>query len=246
MSEQKKEPPTGEVGGGVTVSVNGEVSALLHSTTGAEGVGVPACRETAGAPRNARRVNAEWGRVERECQDVIERRANAAEVDAARVAFIMGLAEWKVFATLTLSDAIVGAGRLTPEQLMWKYRYLWRCMNADLHSKRYVQRVGHGYCAYAVAIEPHMKGRNQIHAHALFDRPVNFRLMHEIWNGIAGYAWIRAVGNMKQDVEYVCKYVSKGGELYHYKPTVYKEPSFRPMWYMDAQHIPLTDGPYHK
>ena len=92
--------------------------------------------------------------------------------------------------------------------------------------------VGHSYFSYALSYEPTTLGL--LHMHCLVDRPVKYELIISNWYHHSGYVEIEKVTDMKGACEYVCKYVAKYGDLDIYKPKNIKEPSFSPLWYLEA------------
>lgn len=138
--------------------------------------------------------------------------------------WVKGFADWKSFLTLTFRDIV------TRDQSENQFRYLLQVLNRDLFGNHYTRIVGHSYFAYVSAWE-HQK-RGALHLHVLVDRPINFRLVHTVWNKMAGFAWIEPVKDLDTTVSYISKYVSKGGDLSVHKPLKVKEPAFKPMWYM--------------
>jgi hypothetical protein len=227
----KEMPPSGKLSGGCGLDGLGTKS-FLHSTTrlittdGAGGPGVA----RAGARRSGGDTR-ERNQADRQYADAVEDKRRMQELHDGTVTYLLAMAQWQSFITLTLSDAVVGPTRMTPEALTWKWRYLIRVLNTDLLGDHYTRIVHHSYFAYAMAIEPHTKGRDQIHLHAIVDRRINYRLLHDTWNRIAGHAWIERIDDVNASVRYTCKYIIKGGVVEYYKPQKYKEPSFKPMWY---------------
>ena len=138
-------------------------------------------------------------------------------------AYVRGFAQWQNFVTLTFRDIV------TRDQAEHQFRYLIQVLNRDLFGKHYTRIVGHCYCSYVVGFESQKRGA--LHMHVLFDKPINFNLVHVVWNKMAGFAWIKPVDDVEAVSAYVAKYVSKGGDLSLYKPLQVKEPRFQPFWY---------------
>jgi len=126
--------------------------------------------------------------------------------------FISELANWKNFWTLTFRDEqAVDVARA-------KFKWLVRSLNQNLLGKNYTNKVGHSYFSYVVGMEK--QTRDVIHFHALTDQPVNYDLIHALWGDRCGFAYID--GNLRDRskvVNYVCKYVLKGGEVEPFKRT---------------------------
>ena len=137
--------------------------------------------------------------------------------------YILGLAPWKNFVTLTFREFV------TRDQAEHMFRFLLQVLNRDLFGNHYTRIVGHHYSSYVVGFETQKRGA--LHMHVLFDRPVNFTLLHAVWNKMAGFAWIEPVSDPARAVAYVSKYIVKGGDLVVYRPVKVKEPVFQPLWY---------------
>lgn len=138
--------------------------------------------------------------------------------------WVRDFSKWKSFVTLTFRDIV------TRDQSENQFRFLIQVLNRDLYGNHYTRIVGHSYFSYVAGWE-HQK-RGALHIHALIDKPINFRLIHTVWNKMAGFAWIEPASDVEVAVGYLAKYVSKGGELSVWKPTRVKEPAFKPLWYM--------------
>ncbi len=156
-----------------------------------------------------------------------------AESNSARVLlqqswtdYVCSLASWRSMFTGTYRDEIVTSRSMVE----YHWRRLVQYLNVDLFGKRYTQTVHHSYFAYAAAFEH--TTRYVWHIHVLIDRPVNFELVHSIWNKWAGFAEIKRVDDNERAARYVSKYATKGGDLLLYKPSKYKEPPFKPLWYL--------------
>ena len=68
--------------------------------------------------------------------------------------------------------------------------------------------------------------------HALVDRRTNWELANRLWRQMAGIAKIKPVADAHGVSRYISKYVTKGGDVVMYRPTKYKEPAFKPLWYL--------------
>jgi hypothetical protein len=134
----------------------------------------------------------------------IVRRKLAAE----NAAWIGSLRPWSRFVTLTFRNE-------TPTDVaMSKFRKLVTSLNREVFGKHYARIVGHSYFSYVLGIE--QQKRDVIHFHMLADRPLHFERIHKLWNEWAGFAWTEIVESREKVVEYVCKYVTKGGEVLPY------------------------------
>lgn len=141
--------------------------------------------------------------------------------------YIKGFASWRSFVTLTFRDFV------TRDQAEHQFSFLLQVLNRDLFGNHYTRIVGHNYCSYVAGFENQKRGA--LHMHVLFDRPVNYELIHTIWNKMSGFAWIEPVNDLDKAVAYVSKYVTKQGDLMVYKPVKVKEPAFQPLWYSGLQ-----------
>lgn len=142
--------------------------------------------------------------------------------------FLSAQADWKLFLTVTFRDFH------SREMVTKKIRSLVQILNRDLFGNHYTRIVGHSYFAYAYALENQKRGA--LHVHWLVDRPVRFELIHSVMKIWDGHCQGVVVSDMSQ-VSYVAKYVTKGGDVEVYKPRVYKNPSFVPMWFSKAELI---------
>lgn len=137
--------------------------------------------------------------------------------------YVRDFAQWKSFVTLTFRDFV------TRDQAEHQFRFLLQVLNRDLFGNHYTRIVGHNYCSYVAGFETQKRGA--LHMHILFDKPINYNLVHAVWNKMAGFAWIEPVADPDRAVAYVAKYVSKGGDLVVHRPVKVKEPKFQPLWY---------------
>jgi len=141
----------------------------------------------------------------------------------AYVAWISSLAEWKVFVTLTFAeDRPLDSAKSF-------FRKLLRELNRDLLGRRYYRVVGHSYFSYVLASEYQKRGA--IHFHLLADRPLNFRLLHDLWNEWAGFAQTAILDSPSRAVSYVVKYVVKNDDIEIYRSKWRGEPVARPSWW---------------
>jgi hypothetical protein len=97
----------------------------------------------------------------------------------------------------------------TREMVITDVRRLVHRLNKDAaDGGRYRRMWGHSYFGYILGIEHHKDG--VFHAHMLVDNWVNYQTIHDYWNALRGFAWVRPVGREPiQSLEYVLKYVAK-------------------------------------
>jgi len=162
-------------------------------------------------------------------QDVnSEELQRAAASQALR--FYKTVAFWPVMATLTFREPI------GPDPAMATWRSLVRVLNERVFGKHYTRKVGHSYFSYVMGIE--FQRRDVIHFHALFNRPVDFGLIHRWWNVAAGFAWVDQVRERAAALSYVMKYVLKGGEVLSYRAKSCTMPSPLPWIAQDTASDP--------
>ena len=137
--------------------------------------------------------------------------------------FVMGLAQWKSFITLTFRDPV------GPDVAYAKYRSMVALLNRRLFGKSYTRKVGHSYFSYCLGME--FQRRDVIHFHVLVDGPVDYQLIQSWWNAAAGFVWIDKIDQVAACVSYVTKYMVKDGELLLYKRTTDRAPIPRPIWW---------------
>jgi hypothetical protein len=115
--------------------------------------------------------------------------------------WLIKLKPWQTFNTLTFRDP-------REPDVAWRYwRRLIQVLNRDAFGKNYVQKVGHCYFSYMVALE--YQKREVVHFHFVADRPLNFDLVHSWWNSAAGFAWLEAMRDREGAVRYATKYLLK-------------------------------------
>jgi len=139
------------------------------------------------------------------------------------VDFVMSLAPWKSFLTLTFKDPVGG------DVAMAKFKSLVSLLNRRLYGKSYTRKVGHSYFSYCQGIEN--QRRDVVHFHVLVDKPIDFQLIHTWWNAVAGFAWITPIEDFAAVVSYVTKYVVKDGEVFLFKNKKTALPVLRPIWW---------------
>ena len=152
-----------------------------------------------------------------------------SELSNAWAEYVDQFADWTSFWTLTFSDK----DRLydvTREEAEAKWRRLVAFLNKDLFGNNYRRIVGHSYFSYALAFEYQKRG--VLHMHALVSRRTNWEEANRLWRVMAGIIKIKPVENSEKASRYLSKYVSKGGQVDVYRSPKYKEPAFKPLWYL--------------
>ncbi len=143
--------------------------------------------------------------------------------------YIANFAEWNSFWSLTFADRD-RTHDVTRTEAEFLWRRLVQALNIDLFGNHYTRIVGHCYFAYMLAFEFNTRGI--LHMHALVDRRTNWELANRIWRQMAGIIKIKSIEDKEGVSRYLSKYVTKGGEVVPYRPKVYKEPAFKPLWYL--------------
>lgn len=143
--------------------------------------------------------------------------------------YIAGFAEWTSFWSLTFADRD-RTHDVTRSEAEFLWRRLVQSLNTDLFGNHYTRIVGHSYFAYALAYEYQKRGT--LHMHALVDRRTNWELANRIWRQMAGIIKIKKVEDLQGASRYMSKYVAKGGDVVLHRPQSYKEPAFKPLWYL--------------
>lgn len=139
------------------------------------------------------------------------------------VEFVGSLANWTTFVTLTFEE------EKYPDVAWSLFRWWVRLNNEYVFGKHYTRTVGHSYFSYVVGIES--QKRDVLHFHVLVDKPIKYALTHEAWGDRCGYAWIDGEINKEKTVEYLCKYVTKGGEVNAYRAKKDYTPNPVPRWW---------------
>ena len=104
-----------------------------------------------------------------------------------------------------------------PESAKKSFHYWIKKLNREIYGCRAQKRNQSIF--WVLAMEPHKSGN--IHFHALLGDVVDLnescsrKKAHDLWYGIAGINHIDPIDENSERVSsYVCKYVTKGGELY--------------------------------
>jgi hypothetical protein len=142
--------------------------------------------------------------------------------------WLQGFADWKSMITLTVDNE----HHCTRDTFIKRVRWLVQRLNVDLYGNHYTRIYKHSYFSYVVGIE--LTSAGVIHAHMLVDRPVNYSLVHTLWNKVSGYVWIKSVTEVSGAARYISKYISKRQDLeLMHKSMHHKSPAFVPSWYAD-------------
>jgi hypothetical protein len=136
------------------------------------------------------------------------KKEDADNLRQAWLGWLYPIKNWRTFITLTFREEV------SPDQALAKFKRLIRYLNIDLLGTNYVRKAGHSYFSYLYAIEYQRRG--VIHFHMVIDRPVNFDLIKRHWLTMAGFADIRPIEHKSFVIQYVCKYLSKEGDIFPY------------------------------
>lgn len=147
------------------------------------------------------------------------------------VPFVAGLANWTTFITLTFKE------EKTPDVANSLFQWFIRVTNAHAFGEHYTRKVGHSYYSYAVGLEN--QKRDVPHFHLLVDKPLDFSFVHRAWGERCGFVWIdTSFTNTEKVVQYVCKYVLKGGQVDLYKAKGDYQPVTLPPWWLGSNTAP--------
>ena len=140
--------------------------------------------------------------------------------------WVSGLANWTTFVTLTFREDKF------PDVAKSLFQWFVRINNTHAFGKHYVRKVRHSYFSYAVGLE--YQRREVVHFHALIDKPLDFSYVHATWGDRCGFAWIDTdLKDKKKVIDYVSKYVLKGGQIDVYKAKGDYAPQILPSWWID-------------
>jgi len=137
--------------------------------------------------------------------------------------WLTNLSDWSTFITLTFRNPIGYDPGLN------KFKSLIQILNRDVFGKRYSRIVGHSYFSYILC--PEYQQRDVLHFHALVYRPVNYQLIHDVWNNWAGFAQTKRIRNSNAAIRYANKYAIKDDDIYVYKTKRFYEPISYPKWW---------------
>lgn len=151
------------------------------------------------------------------------------------VIWISSMKVWKVFLTLTFKDFTY------QDVALRKWKMLVRKLNIEAFGKQYTRRVGHSYFSYVLAKEKQKRG--VLHFHALIDKPIDYKIVHEYWGKNCGFAWVEKIKSIRKCVDYAGKYVIKGGELtiFQAKKDYRPQKSFMKNWWNSWEDLDLTE-----
>ncbi|MFA9492004.1 MAG: hypothetical protein ACERK1_12330, partial [Anaerolineales bacterium] len=112
-----------------------------------------------------------------------------------------------------------------------------------LLGRHYTRFAGESYFSYVLAAEFQLRG--VIHFHFLADRPLNFKLIHTLWNEWAGFAFTEIIKNSEGAVWYVAKYIVKGTKLEIHRSKWNAQPIVRPFWWdmLEQESMKDMDSP---
>lgn len=137
--------------------------------------------------------------------------------------WIFSLRPWSTFLTLTFKN------ETAPDVANALFRRLVATLNEEVFGRHYTRFVGHSYFSYVVGIE--YQKRDVIHFHVLIDRPVNYQRIHTLWNAWAGFGWTEIIKDLDKVVNYVSKYIVKGGEILPFLAPKKYMPIHKPFWW---------------
>jgi hypothetical protein len=182
------------------------------------------------------KINPEASAVESALSVSVADQPRSSAVVHAWQDFINEFADWKSFLTLTVDND----HWCSRDGMEKRWRSLVQILNRDLYGNHYVRMVGHCYFPYVGGFE--YTKNNVIHMHVVVGSPVNYPLIHRVWNHMSGFAWLKPVTDNKGVSNYICKYVVKQQDLIFWKPKLLlPSPAFRPLWYLEN----LPDGHPH-
>lgn len=155
------------------------------------------------------------------------------ELTEAWADWVAGVANWRTFITLTFEN------EKTPDVALSLFKWWVRINNEYVFGKRYTRAVGHSYYSYLVGAE--RQKRDVLHFHVLVDKPIHYSLTHEAWGDRCGFAWIDGdLKDREKVINYVCKYVMKGGEVDLYRATKDYFPRPTPNWWKEKEEYSLS------
>lgn len=192
---------------------------LDYSITGQQRTAAPG-REEAAASVGQLLAEAEDAHTGWESREV--RKILASELSG----WVQGLANWTSFVTLTFRE------NKFPDVAWSLFQWFVRQNNIHALGKHYTRKAGHSYFSYAVGME--YQTRDVVHFHVLVDKPIDYSYVHFTWGDRCGFAWIDTdLKDKNKVIDYVCKYVLKGGQVDVYKSKVDFTPQNPPLWWVD-------------
>ena len=145
---------------------------------------------------------------------------------------VTNFADWSVFISMTF-DTADRTHDVTWDESLYLWRRLVQALNRQLYGNHYLRQVGHSYFPYALAFEYQTRG--VLHMHALAEGPTNWEAINGLWRQMAGIVNVEPVTNKYKSAKYLCKYVTKGGDVILYRSNKkIKPPAFKPAWYLNA------------
>jgi len=147
--------------------------------------------------------------------------------------WVARLSDWKTFLTLTFNYNV------SEESADKAWRNLVRMLNRDLIGRHYTRYVKHSYFGYVKVLETTKADR--YHIHALIDRPVNYSLIHDVWNQYSGFAKTEIINDLSRATNYLCKYVMKEQDFQVYIPDKIWQPKVKPWWWNDKSNENAID-----
>lgn len=160
--------------------------------------------------------------------DAWESKAKRNELVQAYTAWIYSLRDWSAFITLTFEH------ETAPDVANRLLQRLISKLNEEVFGVDYKKTIGHSYFSYVLGIE--MQKREVPHFHLIVDRPVNFQLIHLLWNKWAGYGWTEIIKDKEKAVMYIAKTIGRGGEVLPFLAPKKYTPSQKPRWWIEKEH----------
>ena len=140
--------------------------------------------------------------------------------------WVTDLADWTTFLTLTFRNSI------SYDAAFNKFRYLVQVLNRELFGKRYTRIVGHSYFSYVICGE--YQERDVLHFHVLIDRPVDYLMIHSLWEKWAGFAQTKTIKNRYSAVRYSVKYAIKESDIKIFITKALYKPLQYPTWWKSS------------
>lgn len=139
--------------------------------------------------------------------------------------YVQEFAHWHSMVTLTMDNEHL----CSRDKFYERIKFLIRCLNKDLYGHNYIRSIGHSYFSYVLGFE--LTTNQVLHAHMLVSHPIDFSMVHKIWNKISGFAYITKVDNREKASRYISKYVTKDGDLIFFKSKGAHPPLVYPSWW---------------
>jgi len=145
------------------------------------------------------------------------------DMQAISVAWLLGMDEWKHFVTLTFRKDV------HPDEARYAWRQLLVELNREVAGLHYTNVVGHCYFSYVLAME--YQKRQVAHFHVVCGSSINYQKIHDFWGQKNGFANIQPIREVADCVEYVTKYMLKGGDIVPYMASRIFVPRVLPSWW---------------